>query len=303
LKFKSTELQSLYDQLEADYGTYDYLMSSDADDEWEFRKEEDGLKDREKWAHDEESFNMDMGNAAHYFDDQEKKDHLWIVHFTNENAYKIAKEGFKGRDTFGIGLTTHFKKDANQGHLVFGYPIDEVKQFFGYGKNAILAKVKEALVAYHVSDYETQAIFDNREVEIIYPLDEDDGDLVILDKEENEVGRCPINEVCLDKLTGIIEKEKLNFRKKVKAKYQIFAREAPKWNEQKVEHILKSKSPITPSEKAELFKAIDYWEYINDISDEQWDDDVLQNVTKELTRIGERLEVKPEKPKGKLRSL
>ena len=69
----------------------------------------------------------------------------------------------------------------------------------------------------------------------------------------------------------------------------------PNYDQERVENILASTSPLSQQDKQYLFKALDHWEHVNNIADEQRDSDVLENVTEELLRIGKRLE-KDKKP-------
>jgi len=90
----------------------------------------------------------------------------------------------------------------------------------------------------------------------------------------------------------------MNKLDKLEKASRVQAAAEPKWNEPKVEQILKGTKPLTSPERAELMKAVDYWDYINDTADEKWDADVIENVTKELTRIVERLENGVQKKPG-----
>jgi len=80
------------------------------------------------------------------------------------------------------------------------------------------------------------------------------------------------------------------FTQKVKARYTVVAANAPQWNEGKVESILKSHIPLTDADMKELYKAIDYYEYLNDTLDLTWEGDKLDDVTEQLERIAERME-------------
>lgn len=70
---------------------------------------------------------------------------------------------------------------------------------------------------------------------------------------------------------------------------------APQWNQQAVERILKSHVPLTDRDMKELYKALDYYEYLND----NLDTDQLDEVTDKLASIMERMEAGGRLPKGK----
>lgn len=205
-KFKSEELSLLYAMIETGDGTYDYYMSPESDEEWEYQQKENDETDREQWAKQEDEFKMDHGNAAHYFSFPQRKTNVWTVHFTDANPVDIAREGLKGRDTYGIGLTTMFTPEANPGNLAFGYPRDKIYEVKKYGTNALLIFVPEALICHHAGDEEYQTIFDVRHIKKIYPVQEDDGEFILYDgKSGEELGRCDQSKSCIEDLIKIVE--------------------------------------------------------------------------------------------------
>lgn len=208
--FTSDNLDILYSMIISGEGTYENLMSSNRDEEWEFQQEENDETDRERWAKQQDKFNADMGNAAHFFERPKRIEDVWLIHFTNANPIHILKNGFKGRDHFGIGLTTMFKQDANKGNLAFAYRVEKINEMFKYGKYAVLLKVPEALVAYHIGDEEEQAIFDVKHVEEMYEIGQDRNtdEMVIEDEHGNELGRCEADKACPSLLVDMITKHK-----------------------------------------------------------------------------------------------
>jgi hypothetical protein len=81
----------------------------------------------------------------------------------------------------------------------------------------------------------------------------------------------------------------MSFKQKIKECYTVVAN-APQWNENKVESILKSHVPLTDADMKELYRAMDYYEYLNDTLDPEWESDKLDDVTEQLERIAERME-------------
>jgi hypothetical protein len=190
-EFKSDELATLEAMITSGSGRYDYLMSKNGDDDWEFYQSEDGDLSREKWATQEDAFNSQMGNPAHYFIKPRQLGPTWLVHFTNADPSIILENGFKGKDTYGIGLTTHYKPNANPGDLAFAYPVDQIREMFRYGKQAVLFKVNECLKAYHIGDEEDQIIFDVGSVTKMYGLEREYDTLNLTNKRGKVIKTIP----------------------------------------------------------------------------------------------------------------
>lgn len=216
--FKSDSLSILKSMIDDHVGSYDYLMSSAGDDEWEYRQSEDGELNRHEWAKEEDEFNSQMGNPAHFFYNTKELKSSWLVHFTDASPLSILKEGFKGRDYFGIGLTTQFKQDANPGDLAFAYPINKIKEMFRYGNNAVVLKVPECLEAYHIGDEEDQIIFDVNKVTKMFGLVYKKGtdEYAVINKNGKEVKRFLATKANLKKLAvgstkTVPDKEDLEF--------------------------------------------------------------------------------------------
>lgn len=91
----------------------------------------------------------------------------------------------------------------------------------------------------------------------------------------------------IEKLSAIVKQQKNEYSLDKEA--SLKQTNPPQYDEQRVEQILESSDPLSTEEIEQLHKAIDYWEYINEIADEKWDADVLENITKELMRISRRL--------------
>jgi hypothetical protein len=179
--YKSDDLSLLSAIIETGEGTYDYLMSSNADEQWEMAQE-DGEEDRARWAKSEDRENNRAGNPAHYFATPKRYTNFWIIHFTRTDPATIIRTGFKGKDTFGVGLTTQYHPDAHPGSLAFGFPIDRVEMYTDegttrYGQKAVLVLVEEALVAHHYGDVEWQAVFDVKGVKRMYAVYPEQGEL------------------------------------------------------------------------------------------------------------------------------
>jgi hypothetical protein len=202
IAFKSDSLSILKSMIDDHVGSYDYLMSSAGDDDWDFYQSEDGELNRHEWAKEEDEFNSQMGNPAHFFYNTKELKSSWLVHFTDASPLSILKEGFKGRDYFGIGLTTQFKKDANPGDLAFAYPINKIKEMFRYGNNAVVLKVPECLEAYHIGDEEDQIIFDVNKVTKMFGLVYKKGtdEYAVINKNGKEVKRFLATKANLKKL-------------------------------------------------------------------------------------------------------
>ena len=190
--YKSDDLSLLSSIIESGEGTFEYLMSAHGDEQWEMAEEE-GESDREQWAKAEDYHNMEVGNPANYFSSPKRETDVWIIHFTNSKPESIIAQGFKGKDTYGLALTTNFRPDANPGQLAFGYPVENAK-VGKYGKNAVLLQAEEALVAYHVGDEEDQAVFDINGVKKMFAVyqDEDTDDFVIENDGGEQIARAPI---------------------------------------------------------------------------------------------------------------
>jgi len=191
IAFKSESLSILKSMIEEKTGSYDYLMSSAGDDDWDSYQSDDGELSREEWAKEEDEFNSQMGNPAHFFYNTKEIKNAWLVHFTDANPLNILKEGFKGKDYFGLGLTTYFKQDANPGELAFAYPINKIREMFRYGNNAVVLKVPECLEAHHAGDEEDQIIFDVNNVTKMFGLVYEKGtdEYVVINKKGKEVKR------------------------------------------------------------------------------------------------------------------
>jgi ribosomal protein S18 acetylase RimI-like enzyme len=202
IAFKSDSLSILKSMIDDHVGSYDYLMSDAGNDDWDFYQSEDGELNRHEWAKDEDEFNSQMGNPAHFFYNTKELKSSWLVHFTDASPLSILKEGFKGRDYFGIGLTTQFKKDANPGDLAFAYPINKIKEMFRYGNNAVVLKVPECLEAYHIGDEEDQIIFDVNKVTKMFGLMYKKGtdEFAVINKNGKEVKRFLATKANLKKL-------------------------------------------------------------------------------------------------------
>lgn len=103
-------------------------------------------------------------------------------------------------------------------------------------------------------------------------ISDENHDSDVIDNAEREMDRIIKR---MEKSLKTIKRERL----------KVVSRQEPKWDEAKVERILKSTKEPSKSDIKELDRAVDYWDYINEISDPKHDADVIDNVTKELTRI------------------
>ena len=101
-----------------------------------------------------------------FFDTPTILKNAWLIHFT-DHANAIARQGFtRGLDDpRSIGLTTHFTSRAKtKPGYVFAYRPEDVRRYAfrssgstRYGREAVLFRA-DAIVAYHHSDEEPQAI-------------------------------------------------------------------------------------------------------------------------------------------------
>ena len=100
-----------------------------------------------------------------FFDPPKVLRNTWLVHFTND-ADAIERKGFRHGidDPMRVGLTTHFGKAAKaQPGYTFAFRPEDVNRYAWkmgrpkYGKEAVVFRA-DAVLAYHTSDEEDQAI-------------------------------------------------------------------------------------------------------------------------------------------------
>lgn len=199
------------------YKSEDYLMSEKADDLWkdelEFLKSEDeDIEDtydaRKEWAKTQEREAIDDGDPSMHFSDAELiEPDSFLVHFTDSDPMDIVNQGFKGRDVWIIGLTTHYKPHAFSGDLALAYLPDDIASnryvgFGKYGKNAVLFRVKQGARAYHWGDEENQVIFDVDDAYDLWPIYGDSDSLSLYDPDPNggELLVCDRDQDCIEKM-------------------------------------------------------------------------------------------------------
>lgn len=216
------ELQRFIDESGGLYYSFEYLMSSKADERWEEQKEfnesEGEDQSREEWAKSEEDFHLFSGDPSMCFDKAQKLNpNEWLIHFTNSNPIEIIKSGFKGRSVDVIGLTTYYKAGTNQGDLALAFAINDVKperssEFGKYGKNAVLFKAKESARAYHWGDEEYQVVFVANTAHSMHPIFGDSSQLTLTDLNGEDILVVDRNNAGLGDIVIQVQKRKTKTR-------------------------------------------------------------------------------------------
>lgn len=120
----------------------------------------------------------------------------WLIHFTNEGAKNIAREGFRyGVDDYTqLGLTTQAsEKDKEYGGYNFAYLISDFEKY-GRGRSGSYVYGEEAVVftssgisTWHEGDGEPQVIFYGKFAQNIVPIFKERDEYVVHDSKTRRV--------------------------------------------------------------------------------------------------------------------
>lgn len=184
----NSELETFVYLAGSNYTTYEYFMSKDADEFWEMDNEDGFWSNREEWAKNKEALAVEGGDpSAHFAKAKILPKDTWLIHFTSADPIDIIGSGFKGRDVYILGLTTHYKTGTNSGDLAMAFKWDQIPfSFDQYGKRAVLFQAKESAMAYHHGDEQNQVAFAVDTVHNMWPIHYADGEFVLRDPKTSE---------------------------------------------------------------------------------------------------------------------
>jgi hypothetical protein len=122
-----------------------------------------------------------------FFDRPTVLRNAWLIHFTNQ-AKKIVQQGFLFgvADPGRLGLTTHLSKaQKNQPGYVFAFRPQDARHGTKYGREAVLFRA-DAILAYHNTDQESQAIAWGEEAEDLHEVRKDGGRWILGGDEDED---------------------------------------------------------------------------------------------------------------------
>lgn len=155
-----------------------------------------------------------------YFDDSVSIiKNQWLIHFT-DNAYSIAKDGFKYGvdDPEKLSLTKHMSDfDKKNGGYNFAYRLEDFHHYgykgygnYKYGKEAVIFRASGVLT-YHNGDEEPQVIFYGNTATDIIPIYREDDEFYI----EGKNGRRLYSKEDLRLVVNWLTKNYVQYRKQL----------------------------------------------------------------------------------------